>query len=160
MRRSGPLILLTNATKLHYSGSMISAVKKPAHKPPGCRTSAIRSAMLHSLAQNHCQTAEQLISGFPKGKRPHKTTIYREITCLLKNGLIHELNFGDGRKTYELAQDKHHHHLICLKCGWIHPISMEHDLDKTVTHSAKKQGFKVTKHSLEFFGYCFKCNQT
>ncbi|HPN15238.1 MAG TPA: transcriptional repressor [bacterium] len=137
---------------------MTPCAKKPTHKPPGCRTSAVRSAMLKSLTTNHCQTAEQLMAGFPKNKRPHKTTIYREIVCLLDNGLIHELNFGDGRKTYELADNRHHHHLICLKCGWVHPIFMQHDLEKDVSKSAKKQGFTVTKHSLEFFGYCQKCN--
>lgn len=137
---------------------MKTSVKKPAHQLPGCRTSAVRSAMLQSLTVNHCQTAEQIMAGFPKNKRPHKTTVYRAIACLLDNRLIRELNFGDGRKTYELADNTHHHHLICLKCSCIHPIFMRHGLEKNVSKTAKKQGFTITKHSLEFFGYCQKCN--
>ncbi|MDD5081564.1 MAG: transcriptional repressor, partial [Candidatus Omnitrophica bacterium] len=50
-------------------------------------------------------------------------TVYRTLELLVELGLVHKFDFGDGRARYELIEGpegkKHHHHLICTKCGKI-----------------------------------------
>lgn len=88
----------------------------------------------------------------------NKTTIYREIYFLMEQGMVAEIDFGDRRKRYESAHTEHHHHLICLKCDSVKDITVTNDLKKEEERLAKKNNFKITNHSLEFFGFCSQCH--
>jgi Fe2+ or Zn2+ uptake regulation protein len=86
----------------------------------------------------------------------NKTTVYREIETLTEKGIIVDVEFGDGKKRYELISE-HHHHLICITCKRVSDIHLSEDLiheEKTILQENK---FKVLRHSLEFFGLCNKC---
>lgn len=87
----------------------------------------------------------------------NKTTIYRELDFLIKKGLLREIEFGEGKKRYELDLGGHHHHLICLNCKKIEDIDLETDLSQEEKRIEENTGFKVKNHSLEFFGYCRNC---
>ena len=87
---------------------------------------------------------------------PNKTTVYREIEFLNNLGLITGVDFGEGKKRYELTR-KHHHHIICIKCKTIKDISLEKDLGLDSSKIIKTTGFKPISHSLEFFGLCKNC---
>lgn len=91
------------------------------------------------------------------GIKINKTTVYRELTFLLSENIIKEIEFGEGQKRYEIEDFKHHHHLICLKCRKVEDIELKTDLEKEETRFLKEKGFKVINHSLEFFGYCHNC---
>jgi len=88
---------------------------------------------------------------------PNKTTIYRELTFLLDQGIVQELDFGDSKKRYELDTQDHHHHLVCINCKKIEDFDLSSDLDKEEKKILKDKNFKVISHSLEFFGYCKDC---
>ncbi|MEW5899497.1 MAG: transcriptional repressor, partial [Bacillota bacterium] len=72
------------------------------------------------------------------------------------------IDFGDGRKRYELIQTEeeghHHHHLICLRCGKIQEVTEDllEDLEKRVTRT---YNFTITNHQLKIFGYCKACGE-
>lgn len=85
----------------------------------------------------------------------NKTTVYRQIEKLVNNGVILEVEFGDGKKRYELRSLDHHHHLICNKCGKLEDIELDEQI--VLNEVAKKSDFKVESHSLEFFGLCVDC---
>ncbi len=51
----------------------------------------------------------------------------------------------------------HHHHLICLECNSIIKVEMENYLEKQEQKLAKKNKFNIVNHSLDFYGYCQKC---
>lgn len=87
----------------------------------------------------------------------NKTTIYRELEQLLEHHIVQELDFGDRKKRYELAERDHHHHLICLGCGKIEDIHLEKDLEEQEAQIAATHGFTVQRHALEFFGRCATC---
>lgn len=86
-------------------------------------------------------------------------TIYRNLIVFLDLGIINKLNFREGKSRYELNSGKHHHHLVCLKCG----ITEEIDycpfktLDWEKIEEEKK--FDIKKHSFELFGYCELCRE-
>lgn len=89
----------------------------------------------------------------------NKTTIYRELDFLISKNLIKGIEFGEGKKRYELDTGHHHHHLVCLNCKKVEDIDLETDLSGEEEKIEKKTGFKIESHSLEFFGYCKACQK-
>lgn len=96
------------------------------------------------------------------------TTIYRNLELLVKMGLIVKFEFGQGKAKYELADQyskkEHHHHLVCKKCSRIFDYSdfMEKEvrfLKDTEKGLSKKYDFQITKHLIQFYGYCNKCQK-
>jgi Fe2+ or Zn2+ uptake regulation protein len=85
----------------------------------------------------------------------NKTTVYRQIEKFIEAGTIIEVEFGDGKKRYEVASLDHHHHLICKKCKKIDDISFDEKV--ILSEVYKKRKFKVESHNLEFFGICVNC---
>lgn len=95
------------------------------------------------------------------------TTVYRTLDLLTKMGIVSKLDFGDGRARYELAErhggKQHHHHLVCTGCGRVIDyrdfIDEEMDLlNRTEKGLSKKYNFKITGHSIQFYGLCDKCS--
>jgi len=124
----------------------------------GHRITPIRNRILDILSKNtEPISALDLIADFKSSNlNVNKTTIYREIEFLLGKNLINEVEFGDGKKRYEM-DNGHHHHLVCLKCGKVEDVSLETDLSSEEKKIEKETGFKVESHSLEFFGICKTC---
>lgn len=94
-------------------------------------------------------------------KRDIKTdpaTVFRIVNMFTEKGLTKQIQLQEGKARYELTANEDHHHLVCTKCGDIQDISdcniagLEKDIEK-------KKGFKVTSHSLEFFGICNSCQR-
>jgi Fur family transcriptional regulator, ferric uptake regulator len=93
------------------------------------------------------------------------TTIYRTLDLLERTGFIQRITLGDGQARYEFKPPdgkSHHHHLICTGCGRIIDYSdfAEEELDlvrKTEERLAKRHGFRIHDHNIEFLGLCEKC---
>ena len=85
------------------------------------------------------------------------STVYRILEMFFKHDIVHEVNVDISKQTmYELAHDKHTHHLICIKCHKV--IHIEgcpiHEYQDAL---ASKYNFKMTNHNLDFYGYCDRC---
>jgi len=86
-------------------------------------------------------------------------TVYRNLSLLVELGLVHEVRVrGREGNVFEIAINGHHHHLVCLKCGKTECLDFcpIHDQDLV---RAQAGGFKITAHSLEFYGYCIDCRK-
>jgi len=88
-------------------------------------------------------------------------TVYRALELFQEFGLIHAIDFGDGRKRYEFGTEEgkdhhHHHHLICIKCGSIIEVN-EDLLEELENRVSVKHDFTVTDHQLKIFGICRQC---
>ena len=86
-----------------------------------------------------------------------KTTVYRNLRQLAKDGLIQQVSLPDGLERY----DKHtnqHYHFKCIKCDDIFDVEIEHlaDINGRIQ---KKYGFQVDKHDIVFTGACPKCQK-
>jgi Fe2+ or Zn2+ uptake regulation protein len=86
------------------------------------------------------------------------TTVFRIVNMFTEKGLLKTIQLNDGRSRYELATKADHHHLVCTRCGSIKDMS-DCNIDVLENHIEKKKNFKVTSHSLEFFGICADCQQ-
>ncbi len=88
---------------------------------------------------------------------PDKTTLYRTVESLTKEGMLRKINFGAKEQYFELASGKHHHHIVCSRCKKIEDIP-DCDLSDYYKAFSKKTGFaEINEHSLEFFGICQNC---
>ena len=102
-------------------------------------------------------TAEEIISYVhEKFPRINKSTIYRTMELLEKNDCVFKSESMD-RAIYHHAEEGHHHHLVCSKCG--KTIDCEEDLFAPVERSlGDKYGFSVDFKHVVMSGLCERCN--
>jgi len=103
-------------------------------------------------------TAEEIIAHV-QAKMPevHKSTIYRTLDLLEKTGCVFKSEL-DAQAIYHHAEEGHHHHLVCSKCGRI--IECDEDLFKSVENTLQRQyGFHVDFKHLVMSGLCKECRR-
>ena len=83
-------------------------------------------------------------------------TVFRIVNMFTEKGLTKPIQLQEGKFRYELMTKADHHHLVCTNCGDIQDMS-DCNIDILESHIEKKKDFKVTSHSLEFFGLCRTC---
>lgn len=132
---------------------IILDLKQQGHKITDVRMELVKIL----LASDSPLTISELIKKLGSAKlKPNKTTVYREIEFLKELEVLEEVDFGEGKKRYEIS-DFHHHHVICVHCKTIKDVSMDKDVDNLGKKIVEKMGFKPVGHSLEFFGLCENC---
>lgn len=128
----------------------------------GHRMTIMRRFILSSFDKADAPlAASKLLDNLSKhGLDANKTTVYRELKFLLEQNIIKPVHFGDGIGRYELTGAEHHHHFVCTKCNRSEDVELTHDVDEEGKRLGKKRGFKITGHSLEFFGICKSCQRS
>ncbi len=81
-------------------------------------------------------------------------TIYRNLETFSKCGILTKIQRPDRRLYYGLcnSRNKHHHHIICIRCGKVEEFS-----DCNLFRKKIIKGFKVISHSLQIEGICPNC---
>ncbi len=131
-----------------------------ALKDQGYRLTPQRLALLKIIAEskNHPdaeQIYEQMKADFPSTSL---ATIYKTLTLLKEMGEVLELNFATVGSHYDGNKPYPHPHVICTRCGQIlDPESA--DLAEISREMARRTGYQITHHQLNFFGLCPQCQQ-
>jgi len=129
-------------------------IKAKGYKPTKHRTALLQILFNHKKPLS----VPEILSLFEElALSPNKTTIYREIEFLIQEKIVVEVIIGGDKKRYELADLEHHHHLICNKCDSISDITVNTDLTPIQNKLEKENKFKITNHTLEFYGVCYNC---
>lgn len=128
-------------------------------KSKGVKLTQARKSILDILYKTgQPLSAEDILTKLKSSNStPDRATVYRQVSFLTESGVLSELDFGDGKKRYEYDFKKHHHHIVCLNCGKIEDFTPLSDLEKEEKSISKNKGFKVSYHTLEFFGTCKNC---
>ena len=92
-------------------------------------------------------------------------TVYRTLELLDQAGLVRRVSTQTGEVRFEYRrgdQTDHHHHLICTACGTIvnYRDFANEELElvtKTEERLARKHGFLIRDHNIEFLGLCKDC---
>jgi len=84
-----------------------------------------------------------------------KGTVYRNLKILRQLGEISELDLSGVTTRFE-GRLENHYHFRCERCGRVFDLDepVHKDMDEKI---ARKTGFKVTLHRLEFQGLCKDC---
>jgi Fur family ferric uptake transcriptional regulator len=83
-------------------------------------------------------------------------TVYRVLTQFEQLKMVRRLNFEDNQAVFELVDEHHHDHLICVKCGNIEEF-VDEVIEMHQENIAKKYGYKLTDHDLCLYGICANC---
>ena len=101
-------------------------------------------------------SAEEIIT-YVQDKMPgvNKSTVYRTLELLEDAGCIFRSRVGDNF-VYHHAEDGHHHHLVCRKCGKV--VDCEGDVLESVQQTAAdRYGFQVDLKHVVISGLCADC---
>ncbi|MBK6868956.1 MAG: ferric iron uptake transcriptional regulator [Burkholderiales bacterium] len=82
-------------------------------------------------------------------------TVYRVLTQFEQAGILSRNHFEAGRAVYELRDDQHHDHLVCLDCGHVEEF-FNPEIEKQQHAVAKAKGFEIADHALSLYAHCIK----
>lgn len=85
------------------------------------------------------------------------TTVYRTLKLFVEAELAQERRFDDGVARYEIEQ-KHHDHLVCLRCGRIFEFESA-VIEQAQREVALELDFIVLRHRHELYGHCADCRR-
>lgn len=152
---------------------MAGAAKPQAPQPGALRTS------LHDRGQRLTPQRQLVLSLFQRSgegthlsaeevhqrlrrsrERVSLATVYRTLRLLSSMGLLQELELPEGGRRYELATDshRHHHHLVCVRCG----RTEEFECGAVLTageEAAGTHGFRLLECVLNVRALCPNCAQ-
>jgi Fe2+ or Zn2+ uptake regulation protein len=123
----------------------------------GGRVTKIRKKIVQILSDTGCliPQAEILARLKKQGINPNRSTIFRELLFLTQKNIAVK-NTISGVDYYEIPKD-HHHHLVCLNCNSIKKVKIGNHLSRQEKQITEQNKFNIINHSLEFYGYCRKC---
>ncbi len=83
-------------------------------------------------------------------------TVYRVLTQFEQAGLVVRHNFEGGHSIFELSPDKHHDHIVCVRCGRVEEFT-DDEIERQQQKVADDLGFELTDHNLNMYGLCPDC---
>jgi len=128
-------------------------------KENSLKITAKRRALIGLLVRkNKFLSPEQIYNVLKKKfNRISLPSIYRNLNEMENIGLLVKVQKPDRRLYYALCradEDKHHHHIVCVKCGMIGEF---YGCD--ILKKKEINGFKVQNHSLQLEGVCPGCQK-
>ncbi len=125
-------------------------------------TSRIQVLAVLEPVNGHLSVAEihrRVRAGLPAGaKPPDVATIYRTVTTLVEQSVLHALTLDDGVTTYGLATAPHHH-AVCTQCDSIIEVPAR-QLSSALEHAMQGSAFALSARAgLTLRGLCPQCQQ-
>lgn len=102
---------------------------------------------------------QRILDGVPDGSPgPDLATVYRTVTTLVDQGVLHALAVDGGLTTYGLAE-KPHHHAVCTQCGTIIEVPAT-QLSTALAHAIEGSSFTLSERAgLTLHGLCPQCQK-
>jgi Fe2+ or Zn2+ uptake regulation protein len=130
-------------------------------KALGLRLTPQRSHILAVL-----KAAERPISAYDiysqlKSTFPHISidTVYRNLTMFTTIGVALQINLQNAASAlFEYQGERHHHHAVCIRCGKNVCVEACPGVPE-VKYPEGEQGFQVTGHAFELYGFCAECQR-
>jgi Fe2+ or Zn2+ uptake regulation protein len=112
----------------------------------------LRGTTSHPTADWICNEVRKEIPNISLG------TVYRNLRLLCESGGILELDLCGASSRFDARMDNHYH-FRCEKCGQVFDVDepVNEEVDGRV---ARKTGFRVIYHRLEFRGVCKNCQES
>jgi len=127
----------------------------------GLKVTLPRLKILEMLGQseNRHLTAEDVYKALlESGDDIGLATVYRVLTQFESAGIVQRHYFEGNQSVFELAEEDHHDHMVCISCGNIVEF-YDPVIEKRQEEAARERGFELTDHSLILYGRCSDCQQ-
>lgn len=112
---------------------------------------------LETSEQKHMSAEEVYKALLDSGEDIGLATVYRVLTQFETAGLVTRHHFEGGHSVFELAEDKHHDHIVCEDCGRIEEFYDE-TIEQRQKEIAAKHQFKIANHAMILYGRCLRKN--
>ena len=113
---------------------------------------------LESSPVRHMSAEDVYKAMLESGDEVGLATIYRVLTQFEAAGLVIRHHFEEGHSVFELSQNEHHDHIVCVKCGKIEEF-YDNLIEERQHQIAKEKGFDMTDHALYIYGVCSECQK-
>ncbi|MBI2083856.1 MAG: transcriptional repressor [Deltaproteobacteria bacterium] len=126
----------------------------------GLKSTKQRDLIVAEFFQKHQHLTVEELLGLVRKKDATVgyATVYRTLKLLTESGLAFKREFGGGKAKFEHLTDRHHDHLICVRCGDI--IEFEnHRIEELQKKVCKNYRFQLIHHKMELYGFCQRCRQ-
>lgn len=84
------------------------------------------------------------------------TTVYRTLQSLSDAGEVDVLRADGGEAVYRRCSSRHHHHLVCRRCGRTVEVE-DAAVERWAGEVARTHGFLDVRHTVEIVGLCPEC---
>lgn len=84
------------------------------------------------------------------------TTVYRALQALSEIGEADTLRIAGGEGQYRRCSLRHHHHLVCRRCGRAVEVAGR-TVERWAERVAAEHGFADIEHTVEVIGLCPPC---
>lgn len=128
----------------------------------GYRRGGARRAVLELLDEQSCALSALEIEDILRARerRVSRASIYRILEELEALDAVQRVDIGQGLVRYEPARhDKHHHHLVCDRCGALQPFS-DSELERTIKGLSQRVPLVVSDHEVVLRGACADCESS
>jgi Fur family ferric uptake transcriptional regulator len=115
---------------------------------------AIVETVLNKDGQFNARQLHQELQRWGVGR----ATVFRTLDLLVELGVLNRLHTDDRCSAYIVCADRHHHHLVCERCGAVQEIS-DARIERAVRSMAVDAGFRAREHHLEIVGVCGVCQE-
>jgi Fur family transcriptional regulator, ferric uptake regulator len=93
-----------------------------------------------------------------KGSVPDYATVFRVMTLLESLQVAQKVHLNRSCSYYELLDPRQHFdHIICTECGNVTVMVDSCPVEKAQRQIEQQYGYSEIRHSLEFFGKCWRC---
>jgi Fur family ferric uptake transcriptional regulator len=133
-----------------------SAIGQAGYRLTGPRRAV---AELIEHREGHFTAADLVAEARARRLAIGRATIFRALDLLAELGLVERLDLPTGEHAYVACEPRHHHHVVCSRCGRSAEIADE-GLRAVVESVAARTGYTVDTHRLELFGLCPLCKAT
>ena len=83
------------------------------------------------------------------------STVFRAMHSLEREGVVDQVDLGDGKARYETRRD-HHEHIRCTVCGLVSEVP-GCVVEDVVAQIQRRTGYVVNGHQVVFAGVCRPC---
>jgi Fe2+ or Zn2+ uptake regulation protein len=85
-----------------------------------------------------------------------RATVFRTLELFSEMGLLERLDLPSGEHAYVVCAPRHHHHVICSRCGRTAEVA-DLGLEGVLEDAASQTGYQIEDHRLELYGLCPAC---
>ncbi|MFA9461676.1 ferric iron uptake transcriptional regulator [Thiohalorhabdus methylotrophus] len=112
--------------------------------------------LLEDAEERHLTAEGVYRSLLDAGEEVGLATVYRVLTQFEQAGLVKRHHFDGERAFFELDENKHHDHMVCVRCGRVEEF-VKDEIERLQQEVAKEHGFRLTDHRMELYGLCADC---
>ena len=122
----------------------------------GLKQSAIRVEIVEAIVsmRGHFNVSELSDKIHASSPQIGAATIYRNIPTLIEAGILQEtLKTDQGQAFYEMADEDHHDHIVCVDCGRIFEFH-EKTIEKEQERITRQMQFETQAHRHVIYASC------